>query len=329
MDIAWVSTDQDRDARDGLLAQAGLTADGDVTRSVVLYDGDMAIGTASRKDNVLKWFAIAPSFQGQGLMGMLLTPLVTEALASGVSRLFLVTKPDNVVLFRPFGFFLIAETSRMALLENRRNGLSSYLAALEGPRTGRIGAVVMHADPFTLGHRYLVEQASQRCDALHLFVLSTPGGLWTSGERFSMVRSGCGDLGNVFVHASEEYLVSPATFPTYFLKEGATDAQAELDIALFLDAVVPALGIKVRFVGTEPEDMVTSAYNKELKEALPPRGVEVVEIPRLALAGKPVSASRVRAYLVQGKVGEAAALVPVTTRPYLVMARTSSQPPRR
>lgn len=329
MDIAWVSTARDRDVRDGLLTQAGLAVDGDVTRSVLLYDGDMAVGTASRKDNVLKWFAINPSYQGQGLVGMLLTPLATEAIAAGISRLFLVTKPGNVVLFRPFGFFLIAETSRMALLENRKDGLSSYLAALEGPRTGRVGAIVMHANPFTLGHRYLVEQASRRCDALHLFVLSTPGGPWTSAERLSMVTSGCEDVGNVFVHASEEYLVSPATFPTYFLKDGATGAQAELDIAIFLDKVVPALGIKVRFVGTELEDLVTSAYNKALKEALPSRGVEVVEIPRLVVEGKPVSASRVRAYLGQGKVREAAVLVPDTTRPYLVRARTSSPLPRR
>ncbi|MDD7202561.1 MAG: GNAT family N-acetyltransferase [Sphaerochaetaceae bacterium] len=125
MDITWVSTDQDREARDRLLARAGLAADGDVTRSVLLYDGDMAVGTASRKDNVLKWFAINPSYQGQGLVGVLLTPLVTDAIASGISRLFFVTKPGNVVLFRSFGFFLIAETSRMALMENRKDGLSS------------------------------------------------------------------------------------------------------------------------------------------------------------------------------------------------------------
>ncbi len=125
MDITWVSTDQDREARDRLLARAGLAADGDVTRSVLLYDGDMAVGTASRKGNVLKWFAINPSYQGQGLVGVLLTPLVTDAIASGISRLFFVTKPGNVVLFRPFGFFLIAETSRMALMENRKDGLSS------------------------------------------------------------------------------------------------------------------------------------------------------------------------------------------------------------
>lgn len=84
MDIAWVSTARDRDVRDGLLAQAGLAVDGDVTRSVLLYDGDMAVGTASRKDNVLKWFAINPSYQGQGLVGMLLTPLATEAIAAGI-----------------------------------------------------------------------------------------------------------------------------------------------------------------------------------------------------------------------------------------------------
>jgi [citrate (pro-3S)-lyase] ligase len=29
----------------------------------------------------------------------------------------------------------------------------------------------MNANPFTLGHRHLVEQAAARCDALHLFVV--------------------------------------------------------------------------------------------------------------------------------------------------------------
>jgi [citrate (pro-3S)-lyase] ligase len=35
----------------------------------------------------------------------------------------------------------------------------------------KIGAIVMNANPFTLGHRWLVEQAARQCDWLHLFVV--------------------------------------------------------------------------------------------------------------------------------------------------------------
>ncbi|EFA28598.1 ABC transporter, ATP-binding protein, partial [Haemophilus influenzae HK1212] len=33
------------------------------------------------------------------------------------------------------------------------------------------GSIVMNANPFTLGHRYLIEQALQQCDHLHLFIV--------------------------------------------------------------------------------------------------------------------------------------------------------------
>lgn len=55
-------------------------------------------------------------------------------------------------------------------MENKRTGFSGYLNTLEKQKeeAPRMAALVMNANPFTLGHQYLVEKAAAENDLLHL-----------------------------------------------------------------------------------------------------------------------------------------------------------------
>ena len=177
----------------------------------------------------------------------------------------------------------------------------------------------MNCDPFTLGHQYLVETAAKECDRLYVFVLSEDKGHFSAADRLEMVRRGTAHLPNVTVLPSGPYLISSATFPTYFLKnrDQAEQIHCQLDVEIFARHFAPAFSVTTRYVGTEPLSQLTHQYNEVLKAQLPRQGIAVAEIPRLSIAGTPVSASAVRAALAAGDRQAVQKLVPHTTFTYL------------
>ena len=178
------------------------------------------------------------------------------------------------------------------------------------------GVVVMNCNPFTLGHRYLIEQAAKQVERLFVMVVREDCSLFAYAERKAMVEQGVAHLENVTVIDGSEYAISQATFPTYFLKrlDDAADTQMLLDLDLFRRHIAPALGATVRFVGTEPTDRLTRRYNELMHEVL----TDVREISRLEKDGNAVSASRVRKAMEQGDMSTIRQLVPPTTLPYII-----------
>lgn len=178
------------------------------------------------------------------------------------------------------------------------------------------GVVVMNCNPFTLGHRYLIEQAAKQVERLFVIVVREDCSLFAYAERKAMVEQGVAHLENVTVIDGSEYAISQATFPTYFLKrlDDAADTQMLLDLDLFRRHIAPALGTTVRFVGTEPTDRLTRRYNQLMHEVL----ADVREIVRLEKEGNAVSASRVRKAMEQGDMSTIRQLVPPTTLPYII-----------
>lgn len=303
------------------LAGMGLDWDDGIETTVCLLDGGEIIASGSRQGKVLKCIAVSPEREGEGLTATVVTELVREAMVSGQGHLFLFTKPGNVEKFRGVGFYPVCETNEAALLENRRDGITRFVAGLENPAAvGAIGSIVANCNPFTNGHRYLVEHAAARCVLVHLFILSENKSRFSTVDRLELARRGVADLNNVVVHPTSDYLISSATFPDYFLKDKvrAKEVNCRLDLQIFAERFAAPLGITVRFVGTEPTCRVTSTYNQQMKTVLPPLGVEVVEVPRRELEGEPISASRVRRLLEQGHVEQCAGLVPPSTYEYLL-----------
>lgn len=303
-----------------LLERCGLEPDAGVQTTALIWDGGQLIAAGSRQDNLLKCIAVDPARQGEGLLAALLTRLRQDAFDCGLRHLFLYTKPGNRAMFSALFFYPVAQSEQVLLMESRRNGVRDFVRGLQAPKTeGTIGAVVMNCNPFTLGHRYLIETAARECDWLYVFVLSEDRSLFPATDRLALVQAGTADIPNVTVQPTGPYLISAATFPTYFLKDRAHTAeiQCQLDIEIFTRYFVPRFGIIRRYVGTEPISPVTSRYNEALARLLPSKGVELRLLPRLERGGEPISASRVRALLHTGEKAGLQALLPETTLRYL------------
>lgn len=302
-----------------LLEKTGLHGEPDCDTTVLLYDDETLAATGSRQGNLLKYIAVDPAHQGEDLTARVLTALRQDAMEAGLRHLFLYTKPQNERMFSSLFFYPIAQTGQVLLMENRKDGIKEFLSrcpADEGK--GTVGAAVMNCNPFTLGHQYLVETAAKQCDRLYIFVLSEDKSRFSAADRLEMVRLGTAHLPNVTVLPTGPYLISSATFPTYFLKdrEQAGEIQCLLDIEIFSKYYAPHFGITRRFVGTEPLSPMTGQYNEALKAHLPERGIAVTEIPRLETNDAPISATAVRKALDEGT--DFRHLVPDTTYQYLI-----------
>ncbi len=304
-----------------LLASCGLAWDASARYTAVIMEEDEPIATGSLDGHVIKCVAVSPAHQGEDLTARIVTALMRRAMQQGISHLMLYTKPRNQYLFAPLGFHPVVRTADVLLMENRRTGLQDYLAGLNvpGKPDGPVGCIVAHGNPFTLGHRYLVETAARGCARVHLFILSEDRGMFTPQQRLAMAKAACADLPNVLVHPTGPYMVSAATFPTYFLKDQARAGavQCEADVHLFGEKIAPALGITRRYVGTEPFCLVTAQYNATMKQLLPAYGIEVIEVERRAIGGGAVSASRVRELLARQAWEELAPLLPESTLAFL------------
>ena len=143
------------------LSRAGLEADEQVESTVLVWDEGEIIATGSRMGNLLKCIAVDEFRQGEGLTATLLTQLRQDAFSHGHSHLFLYTKPKNEFMFSSLFFYPIAKTDTVLLMENKRGGIAEFLKTLpDGETGGTNGAAVMNCNPFTRGHRYLIETAA-------------------------------------------------------------------------------------------------------------------------------------------------------------------------
>ena len=303
-----------------LIASAGLVADGCAERTVLVFDGDELVATGGRDGCVLKLIAVAGSHRGEDLTSSVLTELRRDAFADGHRHLFLYTKPENRYTFESLFFYPVVESESVLVMENERDGFAKFLDTLpKAPTDGEVGAIVMNCNPFTLGHKYIIERAAGECRRVFVFVLSEDKSEFSAADRLEMVKLGTAHIPNVTVLPTGPYLISSATFPTYFLKdrERARDAACEVDIEIFARHLAPRLSINRRYVGTEPLSRLTAEYNAALKEKLPRAGIQVCEIERVSKDGAPISASTVRELIRKRDTDALSRLLPSTTLDHL------------
>jgi [citrate (pro-3S)-lyase] ligase len=330
-----------------LLASRGLSVPGggafksDVILGLFedLPGGERLVATGSLIGHTIQGAAVRKELEGRGLTAELTTLLLRHAAGAGIWHLFLFTKPREAPRFAGLGFRPLAATDSAALLEWGRPGIEEFIMGLmeardhaarrAGLSAGGLGAtppvtgpgpaaLVVNCNPFTLGHRYLIERAAAASERLYVLVVREERSEFPFEVRFRLVKEGVSDLENVVVLSGGEYCVSAATFPSYFTREEEfASVHAALDLSIFASRIAPALSVKKRFVGTEPFSPVTNIYNETMKDLLPRYGIEVEELRRLEIGGEPVSASRVRALLREGRMEEAKAIVPPCTRRWL------------
>lgn len=312
--------------------------DVDYYAAIVDESSDEMIAGGGLKGSVIKCVAVADGHKGEAVANVIVSHLIAKANAEGCQCVKLYTKPDNRQLFESLSFRLIAESPNAILMETGVGGIEKYSEELRvkseelGVKSEElkndesvvsnarkpIGAIVMNANPFTLGHRFLVEQSSELVERLYVVVVREDCSMFSYNERKAMVSQGVRDIGNVVVVDGSDYAVSAATFPTYFLKQlsDATDTQIILDLDLYRRRIAPALGATIRFFGSEPTDPLTRRYNELMHQQLGEEHVH--EIQRKQQEGSAISASRVRKAMMEGCLWDAIQLVPPTTIPYII-----------
>ena len=310
---------------DRLLAQEGIKRDSCVDYMVGIYDeSDELVATGATYGNTIRCVAADSARQGEGLLGTVVSRLMERLAGLGVTHVFLYTKQDSARYFRDMGFYEIARAENLVIfMENRRDGFPGFIRELSGhKREGECSALVMNCNPFTLGHRHLAEAASRESDFVHVFAVSEDASFFPFADRYELIRQGLSDLENVVLHETKSYMISSAVFPSYFLEDStpAIVAQARLDLNIFIK-IAAALGIRKRYVGTEPFSRVTAAYNAVMNEELPKAGIDCVEVPRAELDGDPISASRVRQAIHDGNIEAARKMIPRVTYEYLMSER--------
>lgn len=291
------------------LQKHGLGWEDDLTHAVALVDhDDEIVACGASNGRLLKCFAVDENLRGNNALGKLIQDLLIYCMENGCSNPMVVTKTHNIPLFESCGFSCVAKTDVVGLLERQPGGIRRFASSLQkaADKGQTAGAIVMNANPFTKGHRYLVETAASQCDVLYLFVVEEDRSVFPFQDRLRLVREGTEDIENVRVLAGGPYLISEATFPKYFLKENddASAIQMTLDATVFAKGIAPVLGITTRFVGTEPNCGLTSEYNRVLQTVLSEYGIGLVEIPRIMSDGEAISASKVRSLLAKGAEAE-------------------------
>ena len=289
----------------------------DYCAAIVNPDNGETLAVGGLHGNIIKCVAVDAQYRDAQLGVRIVSHLVGVAAMNGTTALKVFTKPENKALFQSMGFCMVGEAPKAVLMENAQQGIDAYCRYLQSLRQpGMAGVIVMNANPFTLGHRYLMEQASAQCDHLFVIVVKADCSLFSYSERLDMVRKGCSHVANITVVEGSDYIISAATFPSYFIKElsDVAETQMRLDLDIFARHIAPALGGCYRFVGTEPADRLTCRYNQLMGEVFP--GTRVIE--RLTCKGQIVSASAVRHALEGQKLQEACQWVSATTVPHLV-----------
>lgn len=332
-----------------LLNAEGIRLDANLDYTCGMYDDEMnIIATGSCFGNTLRCLAVSSEHQGEGLMNQIISHLIEVQFERGNTHLFLYTKCSSAKFFGDLGFYEIARIDgQIVFMENRRTGFKNYLKKLEEssalqlqtltkdtsantatlqsdnalPDTStadrKIAALVMNANPFTLGHQYLVEKAARENDLLHLFIVSEDASLVPFKVRKQLVMEGTAHLDNICYHDSGPYIISNATFPSYFQKDenAVIESHAMLDLTVFTE-IAQTLGINRRYVGEEPTSLVTGIYNNIMSEKLPENGIECIIVPRKTDGKKAISASTVRQAIKDNDVDTLKKLVPKSTLRY-------------
>lgn len=318
----WIHrSKQARSDWEWILDQAQIRPEAAVDYTVAIYAGDTIIATGSLHQNVLKCIAVCKQYTGGGVINTLISHLISEVFENGYNRCYVYTKPEAVQSFLYLGFVEIARVEgHLVFLEKATAGFETFIDNLkkEKKTANKIAGIVMNANPFTLGHQYLVEQASRENDIVHLFVLTEDLSEFPQTVRKKLVEEGTKHLNNVFVHDTGDYMVSAKTFPSYFLRENAdvTEVQASLDAIIFRDYIAPALGITRRYVGNEPLSFATNIYNQALAKVFADQ-LELVVLNRKESGDEVISASRVRKLLKEDKLMDTQRLLPETTFQFL------------
>ncbi len=317
MEFKLALLDSEKELIKEFLNKFSLSYDQDIDYSLYVVIDEKIIGTISASLNIIKAFAVDLDYRGS-LASTLISRAINELYRRGYTFYQVYTTPNNKAMFEAMNFYEIISSENVSLLESKNRDIMAELIRLKDKykvNSSDVAAIVMNCNPFTNGHLYLITEASKKHEQVIVFLLEEEKSMFSFASRYEMVLKGVASLDNVVVIPSSNYLISSLTFPTYFLKQEdeKTFEEAKLDALIFEKYFIPIFNIKKRYLGSE-EDIVTSKYNKVLKEYF---GDFIEIIPRIKNNDKYISASIVRKYLENKEFEKIKEIVPLTTYSFL------------
>ena len=193
-----------------------------------------------------------------------------------------------------------------------------------------LSCVVLNANPFTTGQKYLIRLAASRSRRVIVFVIQgrpesggkgnheNTGIEFPFEQRFQMAKEGLRDLANVTVLPSGPYLISRTDFPKGFLSQdlGSAPAHAVLD-SMVLCHFCNSLGIKTVFAGDEPRDELSEIHLNTLRQECRKNSILLKVAERKRIGERYISSALARQAIADRNRDELKEIVPETTLSYL------------
>lgn len=298
------------------LASFNLRYEENIDKTLYIEENDKIIATISKSKDIIKCLAISSSYQSENLSSVLVSKMLEKMREENIYSYMVFTKAIYENTFINLGFKKLVSTSNTVMLEGGIDSIDDAINKMKvkinaefGPITSdvKVGAVVMNANPVTLGHQYLIESSVLENDLTLVFVVEEDDQFFNFESRYSLVYLTCKKYENVVVLPASKYIVSKNTFPTYFLDKDVVDSELTLvDALIFKNYFMEKLNISKRYIGSEVKDKMND-YNNTLKTIL---GDSIVLKERITLDDTTISASHVRNLLKEGNVDEALNYIP-------------------
>ncbi|MCK5761733.1 MAG: adenylyltransferase/cytidyltransferase family protein [Candidatus Izimaplasma sp.] len=317
--IKEVILDNERDLLISFLEKYDFEYEYDITYSILVYDGELLVATASLSNNVMKCILVIKEYVNQNITNLMFSHLVNYLSQKNVFHYFVYTIPRNEMIFTSLNMKTIVMTMNTVLLEGG-DEIINVLTKLKNDYSvsdNKKASVIINANPMTLGHLFLIETAAKENNEVVVFVVSEDLSSFPFIDRFEIIKKATAHLENVIVLPTLSYLVSKITFPKYFLKEDQLikDEQTLIDVLVYKKYYEKIFNIVIRYLGEEPFSFNTNKYNKVLKTYL---GSHIKIIKRKQIGSDIISASLVRKLLKENNLEEIKKYVPRATYEYLV-----------
>lgn len=291
-------------------------------KTFVIRNKGEIISTGSVDENVLKYFFTSCEYKGEGTISIIYNSLLSHLMDKGYDSYFIFTSPNNKKIFESLGLKEVYQTEDVTLLEGGFYNYDKWIKKVKdklSSKKGTRGSIVMNCNPMTLGHKFLIEKALEEVDSLLIFVVEEDKSVFPFKDRLEILQNEIGKDERIDLIKSGPYIISRGTFPTYFLKkkDDKLDIYTKLDAGIFGQRIAKDLDIDKRFLGTEPIDLVTQAYNKNIEDILKTFGVDVRVIDRKKMDSEVISASHIRQLLKSGKKEIAYKYLPDSTIKFL------------
>lgn len=299
IDRLMIELSFEKDALIAFLEKEGLRFE-DADEYYVIRENGNIVASGAIKDDIIKLLAVDGSLRENGYLPKIISYLKERLFNKGYVNSYIYTKPQYRSMFKSLGYVEFASTDKIVLLADSLDEYNEFIESVKS--TGKYNAcIVMNANPFTNGHRYLVEYAAERISNIIVFVVQENKSQYSFKDRFQMVEKGLEDIW-VNVIPSGKFIVSDHTFPSYFLKEDSNIAgeHAKLDAEIFVGRIAKDLGLKQRYLGDEPIDGLTKKYNEALMKRAEGE-MDIIIVPRKCVDGEIISASTVRKMILNGE----------------------------